>query len=163
MSNQRILDPYDMFKNFSNQWEQRMNDMIHLYTNNNYFIKYAKMSSDSNARYVEWLRKNQEMLANRLNLPTKNDLANVAKLSVQTEEKLDSLEEQIWNLSDSVARTNKEMESGVEVSHEVVKMTKQLYTQLTETKEELAELKNLLAERQTTTKNNKKPETSGTK
>ena len=74
----------------------------------------------------------------------KNDLANVAKLSVQTEDKLDSLEEQIWNLSDSVARTNKEMESGVEVSHEVVKMTKQLYTQLTETKEELAELKNCL-------------------
>ena len=163
MSNQRIFDPYDMFKNFSNRWEQRMNDMIHLYTNNNYFIKYAKMSSDSDARYVEWLRKNQEMLANRLNLPTKNDLANVAKLSVQTEDKLDSLEEQIWNLSDSVARTNKEMESGVEVSHEVVKMTKQLNTQLTETKEELAELKNLLAERQTTTKNNKKPETSGTK
>lgn len=163
MSNQRIFDPYDTFKNFSNRWEQRMNDMIHLYTNNNYFIKYAKMSSDSDARYVEWLRKNQEMLANRLNLPTKNDLANVAKLSVQTEEKLDSLEEQIWNLSDSVARTNKEMESGIEVSHEVVKMTKQLYTQLTETKEELAELKNLLAERQTTTKNNRKPETSGTK
>lgn len=163
MSNQRIFDPYDMFKNFSNRWEQRMNDMIHLYTNNNGFIKYAKMISDSNARYVGLLRKNQEMLANRLNLPTKNDLANVAKLSVQTEEKLDSLEEQIWNLSDSVARTNKEMKSGVEVSHEVVKMTKQLNTQLTETKEELAELKNLLAERQTTTKNNRKPETSGTK
>ena len=68
MSNQRILDPYDMFKNFSNRWEQRMNDMIHLYTNNNYFIKYAKMSSDSDTRYVEWSRKNQEMLANRLNV-----------------------------------------------------------------------------------------------
>ena len=163
MSDQRILDPYDMFKKFSIRWEQQMNDMIHLYTNNNYFIKYAKMSSDSDARYVEWLRKNQEMLANRLNLPTKNDLANVAKLSVQTQDKLDSVEEQIWTLSDSAVRTNKEMESGVEVSHEVVKMTKQLYTQLTETKEELAELKNLLAERQTTTKNNRKPETSGTK
>jgi hypothetical protein len=159
MSDQRTFDPYDTFKKFSIQWEQQMNDMIHLYTNNNDFIKYAKMSSDSDARYVEWLRKNQEMLANRLNLPTKNDLANVAKLSVQTEEKLDSLEEQIWNLSDSAARTNKEMESVVEL----VKMTKQLMTQLTETKEELAELKNLLAERQTTTKNNKKPETVGTK
>ena len=163
MSDQRTFDPYDTFKKFSIQWEQRMNDMIHLCTNNNDFIKYAKMSSDSNAGYVEWLRKNQEMLANQLNLPTKNDLANVAKLSVQTQEKLDSLEEQIWDLSDSVARTNKEMESVVEVLHEVVKMTKQLKTQLTETKEELAELKNLLAERQATTKNNRKPETSGTK
>ena len=153
MSDQRTFDPYDTFKKFSIQWEQQMNDMIHLCTNNNDFIKYAKMSSDSNAGYVEWLRKNQEMLANQLNLPTKNDLANVAKLSVQTQEKLDSLEEQIWDLSDSAARTNKEMESVVEVSHEVVKMTKQLKTQLTETKEELAELKNLLAERQTTTKN----------
>lgn len=159
MSDQRIFDPYDTFKKFSIQWEQQMNDMIHLCTNNNDFIKYAKMISDSDARYVEWLRKKQEMLANRLNLPSKNDLANVAKMSVQTEEKLDSLEEQIWNLSDSAARTNKEMESVVEL----VKMTKQLMTQLTETKEELAELKNLLPERQTTTKNNKKPETVGTK
>ena len=153
MSDQRTFDPYDTFKKFSIQWEQRMNDMIHLCTNNNDFIKYAKMSSDSNAGYVEWLRKNQEMLANQLNLPTKNDLANVAKLSVQTQEKLDSLEEQIWNLSDSVARTNKEMESVVEVLHEVVKMTKQLKTQQTETEEELAELKNLLAEK---TNNNEK-------
>lgn len=147
MSDQRIFDPYDTFKKFSIQWEQQMNDMIHLCTNNNDFIKYAKMISDSDARYVEWLRKKQEKWANRLNLPSKNDLANVAKLSVQTEEKLDSLEEQIWNLSDSMVRTNKEMESVVEL----VKMTKQLMTQLTETKEELAELKSLLPERQTTT------------
>ena len=163
MSDQRTFDPYDTFKKFSIQWEQQMNEMIHLSTNNNDFIKYADMSSDSNARYVEWLRKNQEMLANQLNLPTKNDLANVAKLSVQTQEKLDSVEEQIWDLSDSAVRTNKEMVSVVEVSHELVKMTKQLKTQLTETKEELAELKNLFAEKQTTTKNNRKPETSGTK
>ena len=163
MSDQRTFDPYDTFKKLSIQWEQRMNDMIHLCTNNNEFIKYAQISSDSNAGYVEWLRKNQEMLANQLNVPTKNDLANVAKLSVQTQEKLDSVEEQIWDLSDSAVRTNKEMVSVVEVSHELVKMTKQLKTQLTETKEELAELKNLLAERQTTTINNRKPETSGTK
>ncbi|WP_338451052.1 polyhydroxyalkanoate biosynthesis repressor PhaR [Niallia oryzisoli] len=163
MSNQRTFDPYETFKKVSIQWEQRMNDMIHLCTNNNDFIKYAKMSSDSNAGYVEWLRKSQEMLANQLNMPTKNDLANVAKLSIQTQEKLDSLEEQIWNLSDSVARTNKEMESVVEVLHEVIKMTKQLKTQQEETKEELAELKNLLAERQTTTKNNRKPVTGATK
>ena len=163
MSDQRTFDPYDTFKKFSIQWEQQMNEMIHLSTNNNDFIKYANMSSDSNARYVEWLRKNQEMLANQLNLPTKNDLANVAKLSVQTQEKLDSVEEQIWDLSDSAVRTNKEMVSVVEVSHELVKMTKQLKAQLTETKEELAELKNLLAEKQTTTKNIRKPETSGTK
>ena len=84
------------------------------------------MSSDSNAGYVEWLRKNQEMLANQLNVPTKNDLANAAKLSIQTQEKLDSLEEQIWDLSDSVARTNKEMKSVVEVLQEVVKITAQL-------------------------------------
>ena len=42
MSDQRTFDPYDTFKKFSIQWEQRMNDMIHLCTNNNEFIKYAQ-------------------------------------------------------------------------------------------------------------------------
>ena len=160
MSDQRTFDPYDTFKKLSIQWEQRMNDMIHLCTNNNEFIKYAKISSDSNAGYVEWLRKNQEMLANQLNIPTKNDLANAAKLSIQTQEKLDSLEEQIWDLSDSVARTNKEMKSVVEVLQEVVKITAQLKTQQEETQEKLAELKNQLAERKATTKTNRKPVTA---
>ena len=100
------------------------------------------------------------MLANQLNVPTKNDLANAAKLSIQTQEKLDSLEEQIWDLSDSVARTNKEMKSVVEVLQEVVKITAQLKTQQEETKEELAELKNQLAERKAPTKTNRKPVTA---
>ncbi|MEB1807010.1 MAG: polyhydroxyalkanoate biosynthesis repressor PhaR [Bacillaceae bacterium] len=146
MSSNRSYDPYDTFKKFSDRWEKQINDMIHLWTNNSEFVRYAKVNSDAHSRYLELLRRNQEMLATQLNIPTKTDLANVSKLALQTEEKLDLLEEQIWSLSDSFNNTNQEIESVVEISREVVKVTKQLKTELTKTKKEVTETKELKAE-----------------
>ena len=93
-------------------------------------------------------RKNQEALASVLNIPTKNDLANLASLTIQTEEKIESLEEQIWNLQDSVKSQSKEIESVVEVAKEIIKLTKQLKTELVKTKKEQADSKDVQRELQ---------------
>jgi polyhydroxyalkanoic acid synthase PhaR subunit len=149
MADQRTLDPYESFKNFSDQWEKQVNDMINLSTNNQEFIGFSKAASELQGRYLKMFQKNQELLAAQLNLPTKKDLANVAKLSIQTEEKIDSLEEQIWNLQESVDSTNKEINSIVEVSREIIKLTKQLKTEQMKYKKELekaSELRSELAE-----------------
>lgn len=148
MANNNTYDPYDTFQKFSNQWEKQVNDMIHLWSNNREFVQFSRMNSDIQAKYMELLKKNTEFVANQLNLPTKKDLANIAKLSIQTDEKLDSLEEQIWNLQDSVNTTNKEVESIVEISSDIIKLTKQLKQELTRTKKELAETKELRVELQ---------------
>ncbi len=47
-------------------------------------------------------------MASYMNIPTKSDVAKVAKLSIQAEEKIDILEEQIWNLQESFELANKE-------------------------------------------------------
>ncbi|WP_078428121.1 polyhydroxyalkanoate biosynthesis repressor PhaR [Alkalihalobacterium alkalinitrilicum] len=148
MSDYKTHDPYETFKKYSVQWEKQLNEMFYLWTNNPEFVRYTKMNSDANANFLEFFRKNQEFLANQLNIPTKTDLANVSKIAIQTEEKLDLLEEQIWNLSDSFTETNKEIESIVEVSREVIKVTKQLKSELTKTKRELLNTKNLNEELQ---------------
>lgn len=146
MADNKNFDPYDTFKKFSDQWEKQMNDMIHLWTNNREFVQFSRLNSDYQNRYAELMKKNQEVIANQLDLPTKKDLANIAKLSIQTDEKLDSLEEQIWNLQDTVSTTNKDIENIVEISSEIVKLTKQLKQELTRTKKELAETKHLRTE-----------------
>jgi tRNA U34 5-carboxymethylaminomethyl modifying GTPase MnmE/TrmE len=141
MSQNSSYDSYETFKKLSEHWEKQANDIIHLWTNNKEFVKFTNVNSHSYARYLNLFKKNQELLATQLNLPTKDDLANVSKITLQTEEKLDALEEQIWSLSDSFNETNKEIESVVEISREVVKITKQLKSELSKTKKELSNTK----------------------
>jgi chromosome segregation ATPase len=148
MSTKRPYDPYDSFKKYSEIWEKQINDFLFLLSNNNEFIKMSKVGTDAHSRYLEAFKKNQEALAGVLNIPTKNDLANVTSLTIQTEEKIDSLEEQIWDLQDSMKSQSKEIESVVEVSKEIIKLTKQLKTELVKTKKELADSKNLQSELQ---------------
>jgi polyhydroxyalkanoic acid synthase PhaR subunit len=146
MSTKRPYDPYDSFKRYSELWEKQINDFIFLWSNNNEFVKMSKVGSDVNSRYLEAFRKNQEALAGILNIPTKNDVANVASLTIQTEEKIESLEEQLWELQDSMKSQSKEIESVVEVSKEIIKLTKQLKTELVKTKKELADSTDLQSE-----------------
>lgn len=148
MSTKRPYDPYDTFKKYSELWEKQINDVIYFWTNNTEFVKMSKLGTDAQSRYLETLRKNQEALAGALNIPTKNDLANVATLTIQTEEKIESLEEQIWDLQDSMKSQSKEIESVVEISKEIIKLTKQLKTELVKTKKELADTKSIYDELQ---------------
>ncbi|EKN70980.1 hypothetical protein BABA_03934 [Neobacillus bataviensis LMG 21833] len=146
MADQRTFDPYEPFKKFNDLWEKQANEMIHSWTNNREFVEFSKVSSDIQSRYLEMFKKGHELFANQLNLPTKNDVANVAKLSIQTEEKLDTLEEQIWNLQASMDTSNKEIYSLVEVSREISKLTKQLRTEQVKYKKELEKVSELYSE-----------------
>ena len=146
MTNQKSFDPYDLFNKFSSQLEKQVNDLIMTNTNNPRFTRLLQKSTETTAMYKEMFKKSQELLGNQLQLPNKDDVANVAKLAIQTEEKLDSLEEQIWTLNDSVSATNKEIESIIGVSSDIIKLTKQLKTELSKTKLELAATKELSSE-----------------
>lgn len=127
-------------------WEKQINDFIYLWTNNNEFVKMSNLGTELHSRNLEAFKKNQDALAGILNLPTKSDVANIANLTIQTEEKIDALEEQVWELQHSVKSQTKDIESVVEVSKEIIKLTKQLKTELVKTKKELADNKSLQAE-----------------
>jgi hypothetical protein len=148
MSTKRPYDPYDSFKKYSELWEKQINDFIYLWTDNSEFLKMSKLGTEAHSRYLETLRKNQETMASLLNMPTKNDVANVANLTIQTEEKIEALEEQIWDLQESVRTQSKEIESVVEVSKEIIKLTKQLKSDLVKSKKEHADSAKLHAELQ---------------
>jgi predicted RNase H-like nuclease (RuvC/YqgF family) len=148
MSGKKPYDPFESFHKLSLLWEKQINDFIFLWTDNKDFVKMSNVGTEINSRYLESFKKNQEALANILNLPTKNDIANVATLTVQAEEKIEALEEQIWDLQDSMKSQNKEIESVVEISKEIIKLTKQLKTELVKTKKEQIDTKELHAELQ---------------
>jgi len=163
MTKDKTYDPFEGFKQMSEMWEKQLNGLLYMMTDNNEFVRLLKVGTESHARYMDLLRKNQELMAGIMNIPTKKDVANVAKLSVQTEEKIDILEEQIWNLQDNISLLNKE---NLEMFQEVVNVVKQMkielqelkkeVTQLTDIKAEIATLKNLLSKGKSKDKNKEK-------
>lgn len=148
MSGKKPYDPVESFHELSLLWEKQINDFIFHWTDNKDFIKMSNAGTEINSRYLEAFKKNQETLASVLNLPTKNDIANVATLTVQAEEKIEALEEQILDLQDSMKSQTREIESVVDISKEIIKLTKQLKTELVKTKKEQIKTKELKAELQ---------------
>jgi hypothetical protein len=140
------FNPFNALKKFNQQWEKQANDYIHTVTNNKGFIKFSKAGTDAQVRFMETYGKNQELIANQLNIPTKTDMTKVAKLSIQTEEKLDLVEEQIWKLQESVDSTNNELGNIVEVSSDIVKLSKQIKSDMAKTQKELTVAKELRSE-----------------
>lgn len=134
------FNPFNALKKFNDQWEKQANEYLHTAMNNEGFIKFSKAGTDAQVRFMETYNKNQELIANQLNIPTKKDFANVAKLSIQTEEKLDLLEEQVWKLQESVDSTNNEIGNIVESSGDMVKLSKQMKSDMAKTQNVAKEL-----------------------
>ncbi|MGG0174757.1 polyhydroxyalkanoate biosynthesis repressor PhaR [Gottfriedia acidiceleris] len=146
MSEQRTFNPFDFFTKLTAETEKQLNELIGLRTNNREFMQFSNTISDSSALFQEKFKKSKEAIETHLNLPSKNDLVNITKLSIQTEEKLDALEEQIWELNKLVNSNNKEIEGIVEVSNDIIKLSKHLKTEISKSKSEFLEINKLRLE-----------------
>ncbi|WP_052427354.1 hypothetical protein [Neobacillus niacini] len=140
MSKEKIFDPYESFKQISEMWEKQINGLLFMAADNNEFVRLANTGLGVHSRYMELLRKNQELMAGIMNIPTKKDVATVANLSIQAEGKIDNLEEQIWKLQDSLGALNKE---NLELFQEMVKMIKQMQVEFQKTVQEVTDLKRM--------------------
>lgn len=81
-------------------------------------------------------------MANYLNLLTKNDVANAVKQTIQAEEKIDILEEQIWKLQETFALATEEQNK---LLGEIIEYTKHIHSEWQKASQELAkfsEMKN---------------------
>jgi predicted RNase H-like nuclease (RuvC/YqgF family) len=140
MAKDKMYDPYEGFKQISEMWEKQINGLLFMSADNNELVQFTNAGLGIHSRYMELLKKNQELMAGFLNIPTKKDIANVANLSIQAEGKIDILEEQIWNLQDSLGTLNKE---NLELFHELVKMVKQMQVEFQKNLQEVSELKRM--------------------
>ncbi|MEH7115697.1 hypothetical protein V7124_25545 [Neobacillus niacini] len=128
---------YDSVRRVSEVWEKGLNGLLFQSIDNNPLIQITKLGIDANSRYIEMLKRNRELMANFMNLPTKNDVANAVKQTIQAEEKIDILEEQIWNLQESFALATEEQNK---MLGEIIKFTKHIHSEWEKTTQELAKL-----------------------
>ncbi|WP_404332808.1 polyhydroxyalkanoate biosynthesis repressor PhaR [Mesobacillus maritimus] len=150
MSEEQTYNPYDSFRRLSEMWEKGLNDILLTSIDNKELIRMTSLGVGMHSRYVQRLKRNQELMATMMNIPTKHDVANVAKLTVQAEEKVDTLQQQIWALQDSFALANTEQQQFIkEIMNFNQKLNKEwekLSIDITETKKLSGELKKLKQE-----------------
>jgi hypothetical protein len=128
---------YNSVRQVSEMWEKGLNGLLFQSLDNNPLIQMTKVGIEANSRYIEMLKRNRELMANYMNLPTKNDVANAVKQTIQAEEKIDILEEQIWNLQESFAFATEEQNK---MLAEIIEFTKHLHSEWQEASIELAKL-----------------------
>jgi hypothetical protein len=99
MSNEQVQELFSSLKKLGMELEFELNEFIKNQLNKEEILLAASSNSAIIAQCINQCRDITELLSIPLNFPTKNDVANVAKLSIQIEEKVDQLEEQIASLS----------------------------------------------------------------
>ena len=87
MSKDKMFDPFEGIKQISEMWEKQINGLLFMAADNNEFVRLANTGLGVHSRYMELLRKNQELMAGLMNIPTKKDVANVANLRFKLKEK----------------------------------------------------------------------------
>lgn len=77
------------------QLENQLNQMIKDGLNRESILPILEMESEWKAEKIRRIREEVEVLSLQYNFPTKNDVANIARLLIQIEEKIDRLEENL--------------------------------------------------------------------
>ncbi|WP_075980577.1 hypothetical protein [Bacillus massilinigeriensis] len=111
--NQETPDIYGSLKKAGFILEQQLNQSIQNFLSHEEVVKMAEVHSEWLGHKMDLLQKYAEVIGACLHLPTKTDVANVAKLTTQVEEKLDLLEEHFLQLNANLKKILKEKEQAV--------------------------------------------------
>jgi lipopolysaccharide biosynthesis regulator YciM len=82
------------------KYEKELNTLIQDKLNDNDLVNGTNEGLQKHLSTLRKLRKFNEFIAQQLNLPTKDDVAAIAKLVMQVEEKLDRIEDLLMQLLD---------------------------------------------------------------
>ncbi|WP_223701542.1 hypothetical protein [Sutcliffiella deserti] len=99
----------DELKKKGFELEQQLNALIQNQLNSEDIARYAGIGSDLLAKRMHSVKEDVERLSLQYNFPTKNDVANLARLMIQIEEKIDSLEVQLNTVSRKIEHLNKKV------------------------------------------------------
>lgn len=87
--------------------EGKLNKWLHQLFEDDQVMKLLKQGAKNHRKGLKELREYMNVIALYLNVPTKEDVANVAKISKQIEEKVDAIEERLMTGSTEVKRTKR--------------------------------------------------------
>ncbi|WP_100374271.1 hypothetical protein [Bacillus sp. FJAT-45037] len=91
--------------------ERELNDQVQQWLNNPESIRDINDFMNEHVDSLKKLREYSEFITQQLNIPTKDDVARIAKLIIQLEEKIDALDEQVQMIRQSSCNNSKRMKN----------------------------------------------------
>jgi polyhydroxyalkanoic acid synthase PhaR subunit len=102
MSNEKANEFYKDLKKLAQGGESLLNEFIQKWLNQEELTRLVGNNSNMTGEIIKRLQKYQDLVTTALKIPTKDDVANVAKLVLQSEDKLELIEEQFKKLQNSL-------------------------------------------------------------
>ncbi|WP_409294174.1 hypothetical protein V1498_13160 [Peribacillus sp. SCS-26] len=97
----------DALRRMETQKENEVNRKIKDFLNQRDLIQRAHEENYSFSKYAREFKESMETMSALGNFPTKRDIANIAKMQVQMEEKIDHIEDILTNLSERFEKERK--------------------------------------------------------
>lgn len=100
MSQTLPIDPFKMWKDIYEKTESTWSDAIQESLGKESFSEGLGQTLNGYLQYQEFVAKTAESYLKELNMPSRDEVANVASLVINTENKVDSLEDQLDQLTE---------------------------------------------------------------
>lgn len=100
MSQQPVMDPFAIWKNVYEQTETKWNEVIHETMQKEAFSEWMGQVQNAYLQYQQAVQNTTDTYLKQVNMPTREDIANVASLVINLEEKVENLDQKLENLED---------------------------------------------------------------
>lgn len=137
------IDFYELLKKGGNLLQYRLNNRIKNSLNQISIIDFTSTKTNPLSNKLDQIQNYSEQLSNYINLPTKTDLANATQLILQSEEKIDNLDDQLFELTNMMKEVKQLIEQFSLNSSD--DYSSQLTNKISEQEQRISSLQNELA------------------
>jgi DNA repair exonuclease SbcCD ATPase subunit len=138
------IDFYELLKKGGNLLQYRLNNRIKNSLNQFSIIDFTSTKTNPLSNKLDQIQNYSEQLSNYINLPTKTDLANATQLILQSEEKIDNLDDQLFELTNMMKEVKQLIEQFS--SNPSDDYSSQLTNKISEQEQRISTLQNELAQ-----------------
>lgn len=131
MNNTKTIDPFEMWKNVYDQAESYWSKVLDENLATEDFSRGLGKVLDMNLQYKKLVNDSTKTYLEQMNMPSKQDLANLASLIINVDAKIDQLEELIEDSIGLEANQQKQATEVQTLKNEMKKINKKI-DQLTE-------------------------------
>jgi len=95
MSQQTTFDPFTLWKSMYEKLEENWSDIIHDSMKKESFAEWMGQSLNTFLMYQDFIQKTTEGYLKQMNMPSREEVSNVASLVINLEEKVEELDEKM--------------------------------------------------------------------
>lgn len=95
MTEQKYLDPFAVWKNVYDKTEAKWNEVLHETMQKEAFSEWLGQVQNAYLQYQQLVQKTTDNYLKQVNLPSRDEISNVASLIINLEEKVDNLDQKI--------------------------------------------------------------------